>query len=353
MKTAATALVFVCVSMTAGAQCVQKLTSTAPTIKGKYTVSFTAPQGAEYTIEESSNNFDTLQRGDVVGTTKGVGQATFEHHSTDDTTFQYRVVYKMPSGGECASEVLEVTVPGDVAFKRFLTRTIVPIVGSTTGANGARFKTYLRLRDAGVPARGRVIFHSAGRPASDVDPSIPYNFTERASLEFDDIVAAMGQTGIGWLEIVPDPDSTTLMPYADVRLYNETAGGATFGDSESDVMITTFYNKTLSGWQAPSARYRLNVGMTVIGPATVDAMLVSIDGTIRGAETRFFTGPTMILESADSFFRAHAQPGDFITMRFKGNVYPFLTATDNTTNDPDLMLPDFRLTHSLLSWTEF
>jgi hypothetical protein len=353
MKTAVSALLFVCVSVTAGAQCVQRLTSTTPTINGKYTISFTAPQGVQYAIEESSNNFDTLQRGDVVGSGKGVGQATFEHHSTDETAFQYRVVYDMPSGGQCLSEILEVTIPGDVAFKRFVTRTIVPIVGSTPGANGAQFKTYLRLRDAGVPARGRVIFHAAGRPASDSDPSIPYNFTERALLEFDDIVAAMGQSGIGWLEIVPDPDSTTLMPFADVRLYNQTASGATFGDSESDVMVTTFYNRTMSAWQAPNARYRLNVGMTVIGPATVDATLVGVDGTIRGTETRIFTGPTMILESADSFFRAHPQPGDFITMRFKGNVYPFLTATDNTTNDPDLMLADFRVGHSLLSWTEF
>src|ERR1700756_1039341 len=85
---------------------------------------------------------------------------------------------------------------------------IIPIVGSTAGANGAHFKTLLRIY-AAPDAHGKIVFHPLGAIASDSDPAMPYSFAPNAHvvtdyLEWPDVVAAMGQSGLGTLDIIPD-----------------------------------------------------------------------------------------------------------------------------------------------------
>src|SRR5262245_61925366 len=88
-----------------------------------------------------------------------------------------------------------------------LKKGIIPLVGSTAGLNGASFKTSLRI-EAISDAYGKIVFHPLGQVARDDDPSIPYSFPHVVSpitdyIQFDDIVAAMGQSGLGSLDIIP------------------------------------------------------------------------------------------------------------------------------------------------------
>src|SRR5258708_32703499 len=97
-----------------------------------------------------------------------------------------------------------------------LKKGIIPVVGSTSGANGASFKTSLHI--AAVPgAHGRIVFHPFGTIARDDDPSIPYSFAENVHaladfLQFDDIGAALGQSGLGTLATIPDTLGGNILP---------------------------------------------------------------------------------------------------------------------------------------------
>ncbi|HEX9984745.1 MAG TPA: hypothetical protein VGF69_15900 [Thermoanaerobaculia bacterium] len=227
----------------------------------------------------------------------------------------------------------------------FLGRAIIPVAGSAPGANGAMFKTALTLR-SDSPVKGRVWFRPMGQAPSENDPSIAYDLGSNGRVHWDDVVAAMGASGIGYLEIIPDPSTAPRVPYAMTRVYNDTPQG-TFGDMVqwnrvSDIarVGTTPNHIQMMRIEYPTdTRMRLNVGFVALEYIDL-AMAVLRDGLVRQSKVvHLFPGEMRMGNPAQIFGLQSWQPGDELSLQFRnGAVVPFYTLTDNGTNDPTVIV---------------
>lgn len=269
-----------------------------------------------------------------------------EHIVIRDTKFYYIVeAYDATFTTTCRGTG-SVTIPADISLRTAVRRGVIPVVGSAPGAYSAKFKTYLRLSTTTPPRTGRLVFHPAGRPSANSDPSIPYELSQTApSIVFDDVVAAMGQGGIGSLDIVPDRDAKNeyVVPEADIRIFNEAPNGL-FGCVESVYLP----EDVLAGETAPvqiadfaDSRLRLNVGARTLGTAVAKVFVYDPQANLRNGYPKSyrFEEPTMFLGNPDAIFPGTSVGlGDRLKIEWTGLVIPFHTFTENRTNDPFLFV---------------
>jgi hypothetical protein len=221
------------------------------------------------------------------------------------------------------------------------------VVGSTPGAFGGQFKTALELRGT-ANQHGRLVFHPAGQPASDGDPSMPYSFATTRVIAFDDVVAAMGQQGIGSLDIIPDDDAPDRVPDAEARLYNDTSMG-TFGTFTRPVLPYEYLHPTGMEVRIPDNRFRVNLGIRALTAATVTTIVLTADGRPNGLKTLTFPAGWMEMKSASDFLGRALEPGQSVAISVSGAAVMFYTITENATNDPTLVLGPTRGTPTDLS----
>jgi hypothetical protein len=240
-----------------------------------------------------------------------------------------------------------------------LRKAIVPLVGSTPGAHGALFKTFLRI-DAMPGGHGVIVFHPIGRMASNDDPSMKYSFPETSklgdALEFDDIVAAMGQTGLGSLDIIPDADGGNIVPPVRTRVYNDAPTG-TFGADESLIYPVNYF-VDLYGYPparglvllhaatyvpAMSARFRRNIGFRTLSEVDFTAYVVRKDGSQQHGLFAHFPGEYSLLLPVEEFARQYlgaaiGQDDGLVIWTQNGQAITYYTYTDNGTNDPSIVI---------------
>lgn len=302
------------------------------------------PGAERYQVQESFNDFVTSRN----FYTKSA-DFKVEHRVTYPINVRYRVTTELTVGAQAlavettptvAACTATITIPLDVdpEFRKLTGRAILPVVGSTPGAMGGQFKTYLKLT-ASVPGQsGRIVFHPAGKAAADTDPSRPFTFASTGdTLVFDDVVAEMGQSGIGSLEIIPDAAGEPIVPVIEARLFNDTSIG-TFGTNAFPVY--PFDYMAVDGLRIvmPDSRFRVNVGFRAITDANVGVLIFGLDRRLRG--NRGFTLPAgwMQMTSINDVAGGPLQPGEYIQLSFGGSVVPFYTITENRTNDPTLIV---------------
>lgn len=282
----------------------------------------------------------------------------YRHYTTLNTTFtpahrssagaliRYTVTAPLAAGvrsleGEtndaCAASI-EIEVPADPAFRKLTRRAILPVVGSTAGSFGGRFKTSLILRPLAQDQRGKIVFHPAGRAASDDDPSIRYAFTGAAPLVYDDIVAAIGQSGIGSLDIIPDEDASSIVPGIEARLYNETSIG-TFGTLAAPAYPYDYLRANMLEVTIPeSDTSRINIGFRTLTAAKMRIFVYSPEGQLLSFHDVSYPAGWMQMTSANDFAGKTLQKGQRVQVIFDGSVIPFHTVTENSTNDPTLIV---------------
>ena len=237
----------------------------------------------------------------------------------------------------CAA-TFDTEIPADPAFRSMTRKAILPIVGSTPGSFGGRFKTSLVLRPFAANQRGRLVFHPAGRVASDSDPSIPYGFTGADPLVFEDVVAAIGQSGIGSLDIVPDDDASSLIPLVEARLYNEAAVG-TFGTFAPPAYPYDYLRPAALEVVIPeNDRSRVNIGFRTITETKMRILIYNAVGTLVSFRDVTYPAGWMQMTSASDFAGRTLGPGQVVQVQFTGAVIPFHTVTENSTNDPTLVV---------------
>lgn len=239
------------------------------------------------------------------------------------------------SSDACFGEI-DIILQPDAAFRKFTRRAVIPVVGSTAGAFGGKFKTALELHGSSNQ-KGRLVFHPAGRAAADDDPSIPYSFTSSRVMTFDDVVAAMGQQGLGSLDIVPDDDSTERIPEASVRLYNDTTLG-TFGTFSEPVLPFDYLRPQDLVIRIPDNRFRVNIGIRALEEAKLQILIYRADGRLDGFKNLTFAPGWMEMKSANDFVSKTLEPGGQLIINASGAAVPFYTITENATNDPTLVL---------------
>ncbi len=242
---------------------------------------------------------------------------------------------------EGCTEVVTVTLQPDAAFRTLTRKAVVPVVGSVAGANGSRFRTSLRLTAADVGSRGRIVFHPAGSPGLAGDPGITYVLASIGDVkQFDDIVEALGQSGIGSLDIVPDEGSSSIVPIVEVRLYNDTPAG-TFGAAATALLPFDFLQAPTMVLDIPASdsAFRLNAGIRTLTGTQATVLIYGTDGRVRDFRSLAWPADYMTLGTVSQFINTPVAPGESVTIFFDGAAIPFYTRTENHTNDPELFIP--------------
>lgn len=342
MKALTAAAAFALLAMPSFAACTFPVT-VSPQVASGYRVTWQPTLGA--TGFEVLMSSDAFQHWTSLATLPGsaTGVSIDELTSAVSATFQYRIVAANSSangGAPCTADVTLDFGGARAALAQQAHRTVLPVVGSTRGLNGAMFKTSLRIGPAPDAEAGRIIFHPAGVAGSDDDPSIPYHLARGETLQFDDVVAAIGQSGIGSLDVVPAIASGSGVSAVEARLFNEAPQG-TYGAFERGVQPADVFRPDDWNIFVPSARFRVNVGIRTITAARVTFFHFGSGGDLT-EKILDLPANYIFMQSAEQFFGEPVRPGDSIVISIAGeNVFaiPFHTFTDNSTNDPAVFNP--------------
>ena len=277
---------------------------------------------------------------------------SISHRTTFDLPVSYRVtaINSSNPSDSCVGEAT-VLVHADPELARETRRTVIPVVGTTAGLNGSFFKTSLSLA-GNETLHGRLVFHPIGRPGSDSDPSIPYDFSKGNLLVFDDLMAAFGLFGVGSLDIVPEGDSLQS-PDAQARIYNTSAQG-TFGTMEPIFFPADWFGLNRPAEESHAGAsiavlripdgMRVNLGIRSFSQLSFTISISHADGTSS------FKGPlgmdpdTLLMGTPSQLVAPltlpDLVPGDTVSILIsRGAGIPFYTLTDNKTNDPAINFP--------------
>ena len=272
-----------------------------------------------------------------------------QRRSSSDVKLTYIVTAILPSSilslgdaSEACRESMTVTLKADPAFRALTRKAVIPIAGSGPGANGGRFKTSLKLTATIARERGRVIFHPAGSIAQSDDPSVRYEFNEGVGqeLKFDDVVASMGASGVGSLDIVPDEGASDMLPDIDARLYNDTTSG-TFGTPAPALLPFDFLQPPTLMVRVPAsdAQFRINIGLRTLELTHATALIYGVNGHLRDFHGLVWPADYTTLTTIEQFVGVPVAAGESVSIFFEGTAIPFYTRTENRTNDPELMIP--------------
>jgi hypothetical protein len=240
---------------------------------------------------------------------------------------------------EGCSEQMTVTIEGNQEFRRLTRKAILPIVGSGPGAFGGRFKTTLKLTSNGPDQRGRIVFHPAGAIASTNDPSMVYGFDGGLgqTIVYEDIVAQLGQNGIGSLDIVPDTDAASSVPTIEARLYNDTPNG-TFGTSAQAIYPFDYLQPPPLNFIVPDSQFRVNLGVRTLEAATAHVLIFGLGGRLRDFTDVTWPAGYTVIGPLNTIIGRDVLPGEKLQIYFEGAAVPFYTVTENRTNDPELFV---------------
>lgn len=219
---------------------------------------------------------------------------------------------------------------------------IIAAVGSTQGAFGSFFRTSVQLtnRDAKA-ATGKLIFHPAGQSGSASDPSLPYSIPPNSVAFFNDLIAAMGQTGLGSLDVMSTSGSR---PLAVVRVFNDAGTAGSSGFTEEIVTPDNVLRQADEGYitmPADPANYRMNIGIrSGESGATIEITAVNAsNGTLLPATQKPAYAANYFEQTTLQQFLNGVSPvaNGVVRIRVKsGSVVIYASTTDNRTNDSSI-----------------
>ncbi len=294
-----------------------------------------------YQVQESTDNYATSRNYFITAPSFKINR-----RASADTKIVYIVTAMLDSSAafvapaaEGCAEQLAVTLKADPEFRAMTRKAVLPIVGSGPGAFGGRFKTTLRLTSNGPDERGRLVFHPAGAIASPDDPSVAYGFDAGLgqTVVFDDVVAQIGRSGIGSLDIVPDPDAASAVPTIEARLYNDTPNG-TFGTSTPAFYPFDYRQAPTLSFTIPDSQFRINLGLRTLEPVSARALIYGLGGRLRDFTDLSWPAGYTIIGPVNQVIGREVAAGETVQMFFEGAAIPFYTRTENRTNDPELFV---------------
>jgi hypothetical protein len=248
------------------------------------------------------------------------------------------------AAGTRQGPVLDVAATGSVT--EFVSR-IIPVAISSPGAFGSFFKTAVQVFNPGPGSEaiaGRFIFHPAGSSGGFSDPALPFSVNAGQTSSYIDLVAAMGQSGVGSVDIVL-PDGSQV-PVVVTRVYNDGGAAGTTGFTEDLVDPSgAFGSPTISAGitgfilgPADVAHFRYNIGVrSLFSGASLTVTAHDSSGAVLG--TNSVTYPPTYLQQLDaaSFLGVPLTNNDSIEISVSNGAAIIYGATaDNITNDPSL-----------------
>lgn len=294
-----------------------------------------------YELQESFDNFKHSRNYLLT-----VSSFSIEHRSSKDTIASYIVtaifdnsVLSAGPASDTCTEVLQVPIKADPEFRSMTRKAVVPIAGSAAGAFGGRFKTTLKLTPTDGNQHGRIVFHPLAAVASASDPSMPYSFPNGfgQTVVIDDVVAQLGQSGLGSLDIVPDADSASSVPSVEARLYNDTPEG-TFGTTTAALYPFDYLEAPTLTFHVPTGPFRMNLGVRTFTATTAKALIYGSDGRLSEFADLYWPAGYTILAPVSQILGKNVEAGDMVIIYYNGSAIPFYTITENRTNDPELFV---------------
>ena len=222
------------------------------------------------------------------------------------------------------------------------TKATIPVAGSATGAFGSHFKTEVQLNNRSAqPMSGKLVFHPQGVSATANDPFVDYSLAPHQTLEFDDVVASLGATGLGSIDLIPNGKG---IPAVVARAFDDKGTSGTTGAAiplvTSGEFGTTGDRFTLVA-PLDRTRFRFNIGvrslsegaslrMTVYSPQGVALTTV---GPLQYAADYF------VQRTAEDLLGTTLTGDESIEVEVvSGRAIVYGTTTDNTTNDPSIQI---------------
>lgn len=224
---------------------------------------------------------------------------------------------------------------------------VIPAAGSAPGAFGSFFRTEMTLTNPSPFGMGvRLVYHPAGRSAEPGDTTRNVLLNGNETRTFTDIVATMGQTGLGSLDVL----TTGFTPVITTRVYNDAGTAGTSGFTEE---VVTSYDAIRSGAYAdfPIAadltNYRVNVGIRTLGESTTFLVTVyDAAGAVVGTTTERTVPANYFEQIPLSTFLAGVTPpaGGLarIHVTSGGSAVFYAATNDNRTNDGSLKMLTMR-----------
>ena len=221
----------------------------------------------------------------------------------------------------------------------------VPAVGSLPRAHGANFKTAFQLHNASASAvSGRLVYHPAGRSAAPGDPSLAYALAAGQTRSYPDLPAAMGQSGLGTLDVV---SASGPPPIALARVVNDLGPGGTLGLAEevatvSDVLKPGDHADILI--PGDLSKQRINVGVRTFSAANLAIVLSDENGFFPGGRELLLvkTLPANQFQQyalSDFLGGAVLPPGGSVRVEvIGGQALIYASTADNVTNDSSYQL---------------
>lgn len=223
---------------------------------------------------------------------------------------------------------------------------VIPVVGSTPGAFGSRFKTEMQFFNPQTSGSmtAKVVFHPAGVAGSASDTTRLVMLDPGEVFSTADVVVAMGQSGTGSLDVsVPAGQG---VPVILTRVYNDAGAAGTSSLTEEpvpvsgDVAINThLLARGVTGFLVTPRdpeHTRFNIGVrTLYSGATIQVTLRNSAGVVVRTVTRTYTANYFIQTDAASFVGGPIAGDESIQISIgSGSAIVYGSTTDNTTNDP-------------------
>jgi len=223
----------------------------------------------------------------------------------------------------------------------------LPVVGSLFGDFGSHFETTVQLFNPNPNGMsGRLVFHPAGQLG--VDRSLPFHMPFHGTISFEGVVAAMGTSGLGTMDVLWD--GKDLKPVVVATVFNEV-GSDQLGNQETHGCNEDFVTFVPGGTGVQVTgvllgpidveRFRFNVGIRVLGPNPI-SLLIDVEdpqGNLVHTVTRTYPAGTFQQQSVTDFLDGFEIGNNFsLLMRTGGPVILYGATVDNRTNSPSLQI---------------
>jgi len=247
-----------------------------------------------------------------------------------ETTFDYSVKPNLVLAAESPNLI---ALSGGTEFRD----GVIAGAGSFQGTT-SNFKTAMQIVNPGpIDISGSLVFHPIGRPAGPFDPAYPYAILSHQSISLPDVVDAMGVSGLGSIDVVPN---LSYAPLIVTRVFDDDGSGRAAGFTEPTVRFgdASVLQAGDEGWLiAPDdlVNYRMNVGVrSLAAGATLAITVLKPDGSVVGTSTKVFDPDEFEQQPVRDYLNPNIAPNDAIVVDVvSGSAIVYGVTVNNGTND--------------------
>ena len=225
---------------------------------------------------------------------------------------------------------------------------VLPAAGAAPGAT-AFFRTALQmLNPTGDTIKGNLVFHKQLQSASPTDPSVAFVLSPGQSISYPDIVASMGTSGVGSLDIVTAGGNA---PIATARVFSDGGASGTSGFSEEALSpndALDFFSRGILLIPPDLTNFRMNIGVRTLDTgATINVYTYDSTGNAVATRSSVAYAPNVFDQVPVATFTGASTvpPGGFILINFNvfgGRAFIYSSVIDNRTSDSTFRLADIK-----------